>query len=216
MLIKESLGAEVTALTMGPPAAKEIIYEAFTLGVDKGVLLSDMAFAGADVLATSKALSECISLLGYDLIICGKQTTDGDTAQVGPAVAEYLNIPHVCFVKQVSGADNEAIRVLEDMTESVADLSIKYPCLITVEASANRPRLPSYVIKQKTKNNPIQTFSLQDLSDKDKSRYGMLGSPTSVERIFTPESNVSTEIMEGDADELSAAMLKRLKTLKFV
>ncbi len=216
MEIKEALGAEITALTMGPPSAKEILYEAFSLGVDEGILLSDFAFAGSDVLASSRALSQCIRLTDFDLILCGKQTTDGDTAQVGPAIAEFLNIPHVSWVKRICKLDEKGITLEQDLNESILSVSMNYPCLITVEASLNRPRLPSYLLKQKSKNRPIKTYSLQDLRDKDKNNYGMLGSPTSVERIFTPSSTTQTHLMEAEPEKMAESLKSKLIQLKFV
>ena len=110
--LREKVGGSVTVLTMGPPQAEEMMRDAYTMGADDAVILSDRKFAGADVLATSYALSQGITAIGdIDLIICGKQTTDGDTAQVGPAIAEHLGIPHAAWVSEIVDADSESIQV---------------------------------------------------------------------------------------------------------
>ena len=159
--IKENNGGTITVLTMGPPQAKEIIKEAYSMGVDNGVLLSDRKFAGADVLATSYTLSQGInSIEDFDLIICGKQTTDGDTAQVGPEMAEYLNIPHVANVKKIVEVKKDSIEVEMDMPDTVEILEIKLPALITVEKGIFQPRLPSYKKKVETKDRKIEVRSL--------------------------------------------------------
>ncbi|MBM6838681.1 electron transfer flavoprotein subunit beta/FixA family protein, partial [Clostridium saudiense] len=130
--IKENNGGTISVLTMGPPQAEEIIKEAYSMGVDNGVLLSDRKFAGADVLATSYTLSQGVKSIGdFDLIICGKQTTDGDTAQVGPEMAEYLNIPHVANVRKIIEVKKDCIEVEMDMPDTVEIVEIKLPALIT-------------------------------------------------------------------------------------
>lgn len=185
--IKEQLGGKIMALTMGPMTAKEIINEAFSLGVDEGYILSDRDFAGADVLATSYTLSQGIRAIGsYDLIICGKQTTDGDTSQVGPAIAEYLGIPHVSWVKKINNVTEIGLEVQQDLTDSVATIKLRYPCLITVETTVNQPRLPSYLLKKASADQKSTVFSRLELPETESPLYGQAGSSTSVECIFPP------------------------------
>ena len=132
--LREKVGGSVTVLTMGPPQAEEMMRDAYTMGADDAVILSDRKFAGADVLATSYALSQGITAIGdIDLIICGKQTTDGDTAQVGPAIAEHLGIPHAAWVSEIVDADSESIQVKQDLVSVSQTSKIPYPCLITVD-----------------------------------------------------------------------------------
>lgn len=132
--LREKLGGTVTVLTMGPPQAEEMMCDAYTMGADDAVILSDRKFAGADVLATSYALAQGITVLGgADLIICGRQTADGDTAQVGPAIAENLTLPHAAWVAEITGADESAIRVRQDLVSVSQESEIPYPCLITVD-----------------------------------------------------------------------------------
>ncbi|SCK03082.1 Electron transfer flavoprotein small subunit [uncultured Clostridium sp.] len=215
--IKENNGGSISVLTMGPPQAKEIIKEAYSMGVDNGVLLSDRKFAGADVLATSYTLSQGIKSIGnFDLIICGKQTTDGDTAQVGPEIAEYLNIPHVANVKKIVEVKKDSIELEMDMPDTVEIVEIKLPALITVEKGIFQPRLPSYKKKMDTKNRKIEVRSLNDFKDKNEMNYGLNGSPTQVERIFPPEVNDKREIWSGNSDELILKFEDTLKKLKFI
>ena len=132
--LREKVGGSVTVLPMGPPQAEEMMRDAYTMGADDAVILSDRKFAGADVLATSYALSQGITAIGdIDLIICGKQTTDGDTAQVGPAIAEHLGIPHAAWVSEIVDADSESIQVKQDLVSVSQTSKIPYPCLITVD-----------------------------------------------------------------------------------
>ena len=147
--IREKVGGTVTVLTMGPPQAEEMMRDAYTMGADNAVILSDRKFAGADVLATSYALAQGIQVIGgADLIICGRQTTDGDTAQVGPAIAEHLTIPHAAWVAEIVDVNEKAIQVRQDLV-SVSQISeIPYPCLLTIDKDTCVPRLPSYLLKK--------------------------------------------------------------------
>jgi electron transfer flavoprotein beta subunit len=215
--IKNERGGQIKVLTMGPPQAKEVISEAFMMGADEGAILSDRKFAGADVLATSYTLSQGVKKVGNaDLIICGKQTTDGDTAQVGPEMAEYLGIPHVANVLKILAISEESITVEMNMAETVEIQEIKFPCLITVEKDIYTPRLPSYKMKLETKDKVIKVYGLNDLDDKDEKNYGLNASPTQVERIFPPEVNDDKEMWEGDSEELSSKLAYKLKLMKFI
>ena len=216
--LKERLDGHVTVMTMGPPQAEAIIREAYMMGADDGCILTDRAFAGADVLATSHTLFQGIRTMerDFDLIICGKQTTDGDTAQVGPAIAEFLNIPHVTWVKAIRDVDRDRIIVEQDMGDYYGEVVLKYPCLITVDKDIYQPRLPSYKMKLKTQNRPIRSYGLRDLKEKDENGYGLSGSATQVERIFPPDENIDQEIWEGSSDKLSSQIFDMLKTEKFI
>jgi electron transfer flavoprotein beta subunit len=215
--IKEKLQSKITVITMGPPQASEIIKEAYMMGVDKGYLLTDKRFAGSDVLATSYTLSQGIEAIGeFDLIICGKQTTDGDTAQVGPSLAEFLQIPHVTWVTSIRNIDNSKIIVEQDMADSAEIVEITFPCLITVEKDIMQPRLPSYKRKLLTADWPVNVLTFDDLPDNDENKYGLLGSATSVERIFPPPIDRQQVIWEGNSNELSDKMFENLKKLKFI
>lgn len=215
--LKATQGGNVTVITMGPSQAKAIIKEAFMMGADSGYIVSDRRFAGADTLATSYTLAQGIKKIGkFDLIICGMQTTDGDTAQVGPAIAEILQLPHVAYVCKVEGANDQFLRVQKDMADSLERVEVGFPALITVTKAVNQPRLPSYKRKIETKDWEISTFTLDDFLDKKEDNYGLKGSPTQVERIFPPESNTEKTIWEGTGDDLSTLIYEKLKELKFI
>jgi electron transfer flavoprotein beta subunit len=215
--IKQEQGATVQAITMGPPQAAQVLREAYMMGVDEAVLLTDRKFAGADVLATSYALSQGIRQGGQpELIICGKMTTDGDTAQVGPEMAEFLGIPHVANVLRILEVGRDGITVEMDMAATVEVARIGYPCLITVEKGIFQPRLPSFRLKLQTRDRAVLNVSLQDLPDQDPANYGLNGSPTQVKRIFPPEVNTNHEMWSGEGEDLAERLGERLHQLKFV
>ena len=207
MKLKEQYGGRVSVITMGPPPAAAVIKEAFAMGADEGALLSDRAFGGADVLATSYTLAQGIKKMGkFDVIICGLQTTDGDTAQVGPEVSEALDIPCVCNVAKID----------MEMANEFEQLKVQFPCLITVKKDINQPRLPSYKLKKATEKKEIAVYGLKDMEDQDKKHYGLSGSATQVQRIFPPVSDKEQETWEGSGQELSDKLFDKLKQLKFI
>ena len=217
MRIKAATGAEVTVLTMGPPQCEKVVREAFMMGADRGVILSDRAFGGADVLMTSYTLAQGVKKTGpYDLIICGKQTTDGDTAQVGAEMAEWLGLPHVVNVKAIGEIADRSMSFTVDLPDYEIDERVPYPFLMTVEKGIFEPRLPSYRLKCSTADREITWLALGDLDDKDPKHYGLNGSPTQVKRIFPPESNVSHVTIEGDDREKAAKLAELLKERKFL
>lgn len=215
--IKEDKGAKVNVITMGPPQSEAVLREAFMMGADEAFLLTDRKFAGADVLATSYTLAQGVQKSGNpQLIICGKQTTDGDTAQVGPEMAEYMGIPHVANVKKILEVKESSIIVEMDMPTTLETVEIQYPCLITVEKGIFQPRLPSYKRKKETKNRGITSLTLKDLLDQDEKQYGSSGSPTQVERVFPPAVNTDKEVWNGAGNELGEKLFEKLAELKFI
>jgi electron transfer flavoprotein beta subunit len=215
--LKETNGAEICAITMGPPQAEEILREAYMMGVDRGVLLTDRSFAGADVLATSHAISQGLLAAGpFDLIICGKQTTDGDTAQVGPEIAEFMGIPHVADVRKISELSDVSLTIESDLPHRVEVSEVRLPCLITVEKDIYQPRLPSFLLKMKTRERPLTRLTMNEMTDRDPKHYGLNGSPTQVQRIFPPEVRDSHERWEGCTDELAKRLYEKLTELKAV
>lgn len=217
LTLREQVGGTVTVLTMGPAQAETMMRDAYTMGADDAVILSDRKFAGADVLSTSYVLSQGIQVLGgADLIICGRQTTDGDTAQVGPAIAEHLGIPHAAWVAEIEGADEEKIRIRQNLV-SVSQVSeIPYPCLITVDKDICVPRLPSYLLKRATADRPVRVLGFADMPDQDLSRYGLIGSPTSVERMFAPPEKEKQVYLQGDASEKTEQLFQILTSKKII
>lgn len=215
--IKEDKGAVLSVVSMGPPQASDVIKEAYMMGADDGLLLSDRKFAGADVLSTAYTISQGVAANGMpDLIICGKQTTDGDTAQVGPEMAEFLDIPHVANVVCVREVKKDAIVVDMDMPNSVETVEVAFPCLITVEKGIHQPRLPSFKLKMETKDRAVPILSLKDFTDQDTSRYGLKGSPTQVVRIFPPETDREKEAWQGTGPELAGKIHDKLIQEKFI
>jgi len=214
--LREKYGGSLSVLTMGPPQAATILYEAFAMGADKGGLITDRKFGGSDVLATSYTISQGIRKFGtFDIIICGLQTTDGDTAQVGPEVSEMLGIPCVCNVRTIDKVQDGYIIVNMEMSEDIEKLKIPFPCLITVQKDIYEPRLPSYKKQKATANREISRYSLSDMKDKNEKHYGLDGSPTCVQRIFPPTSNKVQEKWTGSSENLSAQIYDALKKMKF-
>jgi electron transfer flavoprotein beta subunit len=216
-LLRERYGGTVAALSMGPNQAMEVLYEALYMGADSGVLASDRRFAGADVLTTSYTLAQCVRKMGkYDLVICGKQTTAGDTGQVGPEMAEWLEIPHACNATAVdSFSEGEGAFIVKvNMDHSIHTVKLQAPCLITVDKDVNTPRLPSYLRKKRLGKAYISVWSMDDLPDQDESHYGLAGSPTQVERIFPPQVSDDRERFTGTGEELADRLYSLLREKK--
>lgn len=215
--IKEQNGAIVKTVSMGPFPAKAVLEESLWMGCDDGLLISDRKFGGADVVATAYTLSQGIKKLGdADLIICGKQTTDGDTAQVGAEMAEYLDIPHVAYVEKVLEVKENSIIVRASMDKTVETFEVKLPCLITVDKGHVTPRLPSYKRGKEFKDVEIPVVTFANLMDQDETHYGLKGSPTQVERIFPPERNTDKVVLTGTMPEQVDQLVEILKNKKFV
>lgn len=215
--LREQCGGSVKVVSMGPPQAEAVIREAFAMGADEGALVSDRKFAGSDVLATSYTLSQAVKKLGsFDIILCGKQTTDGDTAQVGPAMAEHLGISHMVNVSRIIEAGERSLTAECDMGDAVQTAEIGLPCLLTVEKDIFQPRLPSYRKKLGTKDREIRRIALNDLEDTNELNYGISGSPTQVEKIFPPKTGTDREMWTGDPEQLSRRMYEKLRQLKFI
>ena len=217
LTLAEQYGGSVRTLTMGPPQAKAVIQETVCMGAQGGTVLTDRKFAGADVLATAYTLSQGIRKCGeFDLILCGKQTTDGDTAQVGAEVAEYLGIPNVSNVLSVEDVKDGKIYVTANLDDRIVSLSVSMPCLISVDGDINTPRLPSYKIKKTLTEDSVKFLTFADFEDQNPDHYGLSGSATQVERIFPPEKVSQKQVLEGDADTQTAALMTLLQQQKMV
>jgi electron transfer flavoprotein beta subunit len=216
--IKEKYGGEITAISMGPPQAKEALQEVLAMGVDKGILLTDKAFAGADTLATSYTLGQCIKTIGkYDLVICGRQAIDGDTAQIGPQVAEFLNIPQITYVKniKISGKKLRAERAMEDGYEQ---LEAKLPVLLTVIKELNEPRYPSVlgIMDACVDNEDAITFwNAGDIQAKSEF-IGLQGSATWVTKTFSPDVSRAGKKLTGTPDEIAKQLIKELNSKNLI
>ncbi|MBP5209510.1 MAG: electron transfer flavoprotein subunit beta/FixA family protein, partial [Clostridia bacterium] len=197
--LKEKHGASVTVVTMGPPQAASVAEEALCMGVDGAYVLSDRKFAGADVLATGRTLARGLQIVAkregfshFDLILCGKQTTDGDTAQVGPEVAQQLGLPHVANLTRIREVTDARVTVDADMGEYEMTVALPLPALCTVDKDVNTPRLPSVRRRYERRDAGapgavILTFA--DYEGADEKESGLGGSPTRGERIFPPDVN---------------------------
>lgn len=215
--LREQYGGRVSVLTMGPPQAEAVLREAFAMGADAGALLTDPAFAGADVLATSCTLAQGIRKFGtFDLILCGLRTTDGGTAQVGPEVSEMLGIPCVCDVAAIGAAKNDAITVLMEMAEDMEEVCVSFPCLLAVQKDIMQPRLPSYKLEKETAGREITVFSRRELDDGSECCYGLSGSPTQVQRMFPPITERVQQTLVGTNAEMADQLYRILKKKKFM
>ena len=213
----ERYGGKVETLTMGPPQAKGIIIEAICMGAQGGTVLSDRKFAGADVLATAYTISQGIKKAGeYDLVICGKQTTDGDTAQVGAEVAEFLGLPNAANVLSVEKIEDGKVYFTASLDEKIAKMSMKMPCLISVDGDINSPRLPSYKVKQAVTDDMVKFLSFNDFEDKNSENYGLSGSATQVERIFPPEKNTEKSTFNGSPERQAESLFSLISARKLI
>ncbi len=210
--IKDEGGAHVTALTMGPPQAEHALREAIAMGVDDAVLLTDRAFAGSDTWATSCTLSSAIRETGFEIVLCGKQAIDGDTAQVGPGIAEFLHIPHISYVSTVRELTEEKIVVNRLMDDGYDVVEAELPVLLTVVKELNEPRLPSLKGKMRAKKAEIRRLTREDLNLPD-SDVGLPGSPTQVSNIFAPESVLERKTIGGTPEEQVEELIKLLKKI---
>ena len=183
----EKMGGEVLALTMGPAKAESALKEAIAMGCDGGILVSDRSFGGADTWATSYVLSESIKKAGnFDLIICGERATDGDTGQVGPGIASFLDLPVATYVSKIEKV-TESHCIVQRMTEDGYEvLELELPAVLTVVKEVSNPRLPTLRGKLKSKNIEIPVYSTENLV-LDNSKLGLNGSPTRVCKIFRPK-----------------------------
>jgi electron transfer flavoprotein beta subunit len=208
--LKEQYGGKVTAISMGPPQAEAALRETISLGADEAILLSDRAFAGSDTWATSYVLSRAISKIAdYDVIICGRQTLDGDTGQVGPGLSEMLGIPFVAYVSKIEEIEEGYIKVQRMVEEGYEVIEMALPAVITVVKEINVPRLPSLRGSMKAKTAQIPVWTAGDI-EVDANKAGMSGSPTRVVRIFFPQRTHKSEMLRGTLEEQVEQLAEKL------
>ncbi|MDD5594714.1 MAG: electron transfer flavoprotein subunit beta/FixA family protein [Candidatus Omnitrophica bacterium] len=209
--LKEKFGGKVTAVSMGPPQADAALREAISLGADEGVLVCDRAFAGSDTWATSYTLSQAIKKVGaFDLIICGKQASDGDTAQVGPGISTHLDIPQVTYVKKIEEAKDNSLRVERMLEEGFEIIETPLPALLTVVKEINEPRLPSLKGLMRAKSAKITLLTQKELN-LDSQSIGLCGSPTQVVKIFTPAQRTGGQMLKGEIPEIAQELVNLIK-----
>lgn len=210
--IREETGGTVTALTMGPPQADVALREALAMGADDAVLVTDRAFGGADTWATSSTLAAALKKIGFDLIITGRQAIDGDTAQVGPQIAEHLGIPHVSYAEKVTAKDTHTLTVTRQFEDRLHILEVHTPCLITALAELAEPRYMSVSgVLDAYREKEVRVIGLAELEGViDKANIGLAGSPTRVVKSFTKQPKGAGEKLEVDADEAVRAIMDKL------
>lgn len=209
--LKEKFGGKVTVITMGPPQAEAVLREAISVGIDEGILLSDRAFAGSDTWATSYALSAAIKKIGaFDLIVCGKQASDGDTAQVGPGISAHLDVPQVTYVKKIEEVKDKFMRVERMTEEGFEIIEVPLPALITVVKEINTPRLPSLKGMMRAKQAKIIHWKASDI-EVEADCVGLVGSPTQVVKIFTPAPRVGGQMLKGETQEIVEKLVELLR-----
>jgi electron transfer flavoprotein beta subunit len=214
--LKERYGGKVTVLSMGPPDAATMLKEAISLGADEPVLLSDREFAGSDTLATSYTLSQAVRKIGpYDLVICGRQTLDGDTGQVGPELAQMLEAPFTAYVSKIEEIANGKMRVQRMVDEGHESIEIELPAVITVTKEINVPRLPSFRGLVKARSAQIPTWTAADIQA-DKASTGRAGSATVVVKTFVPQRVRTGQVISGTAEEQVTALLIKLKETRVI
>ena len=212
--IKEQCGGVIHVFKMGPDKAEMVLREAFAMGADEGYLICDKAFAGADVLATSYTLTQAIkSVDDYDMILCGRQTTDGDTAQVSGAIAEWLQIPRVNWVTGIEVKDSERLKVEYCMEHRMVTASVMFPCLLSVERNCFPPRMPSLKLKISGRKKTIHRITLNDLNDQNPEHYGLKGSATRVKRIYPPERTSKQELVYMEKEKAAVYIADILKEI---
>jgi len=209
--LKERFGGKVTVITMGPPQAESALREAISMGADEAVLICDRAFAGSDTWATSFTLASAIKKIGdYNLIICGKQASDGDTAQVGPGISVHLDIPQVTYVKKIEEITDKKARVERMTEEGYEVIEAPLPLLISVVKEINEPRIPSLRGMMKAKKAEIKSLGTKDIAV-DSEQVGLKGSPTQVVKIFTPVPRKGGQILQGDTADVVNKLADLLK-----
>ncbi|MDY6863460.1 MAG: electron transfer flavoprotein subunit beta/FixA family protein [Thermodesulfobacteriota bacterium] len=214
--IKEKIDAKVTILTMGPPQAEEALRKCLSMGADEAVLLTDRAFAGGDTLATGYTLSMAIKKIGkFDLIFCGQQATDGDTAQVGPSIAENLHIPQITYINKLE-IQKKKIVAHREIEGGIEVVECRMPALLTAVKGLNEPRIPKYKGIMQALKKEIIIWKASDL-DLEGDRIGLGGSPTNVVKVFSPETRAGGQKFEGlSYDDAAKKILEILKEEKAI
>lgn len=212
--IKETTGAKVTVVSMGLPMAKAALREALCMGADEAILLTDRALGGADTLATSKALSGVISKLNADIVFAGRQAIDGDTAQVGPEIAEHLNIPQVTYVQDVK-VEGETLIVNRALEDGHQVIEVKTPCLLTAIEELNRPRYMQISRIFETSDDEIKVMGASDI-DVSVEELGLKGSPTKVKKSMTKEVKGQGELVKQEPKDAVTYVLGKLKEKHYI
>lgn len=209
--IRERFSGKVTAISMGPPQAREALEEAFAMGVDDAVLICDRAFAGADTLATAYPLAGAIKKLGkFDLVLCGNETVDGATGQVGPQLAELLDIPHVTYVKNIEFVEGESLIATRAIERGYLKVKVRLPALLAVVREINQFRLPTCLAIIEATKRESKTWTNKDIGASQE-KIGLEGSPTRVTGGFELESKRKREILQGSPEAMAKEAARKLR-----
>ena len=212
--IKDETGAEVTVLTMGLPKAEEVLREAMAMGADNGILVTDRVLGGADTWATSTTIAGALRNIDYDLIITGRQAIDGDTAQVGPQIAEHLGIPQVSYVEKMDVEGEDTLVVQRQFEDRHQIIEVKTPCLLTALAELADPRYMSvHGVFDAYREKEVKVWGLEDIKDTvNEGNIGLKGSPTRVKKSFTKQAKGAGTILNDlSDDEAVAAIVEKLQ-----
>jgi electron transfer flavoprotein beta subunit len=213
--IRERLGGRIRTISMAPPFAAEVLRETLAWGADEALLLTDRAFAGADTLATAYVLATGIRRWGMpDLVLCGAESVDGSTGQVGPQLAYFLGFAHLTYVRRLEEVTPERIVAHWWLEGGYARVEVRLPAVLTVTREANRPRGMSLMGVVQARNRPLHVWTAAELApDLELSACGLAGSPTQMGEIWMPQSGRRQERLVGDAQEVVQALLERLRAL---
>jgi len=214
--LKEQYGGKVTVISMGPPQVESALKDAVAMGADEVILLTDKFFAGADTWATSYSLSQAIlKIKDFDLILCGKEATDGDTGQVGPGIAEFLGIPVVTYIRKIIGVENNKLIVEREFEDGYEEIETPLPSLITVMKQLNTPRLPSLKGKMRAKSMTMTQWNAEAIGA-EAAKIGLKGSPTRVVKIFNPPVRTDKQVLDGEPDVIAKTVIGKLKETKVI
>lgn len=212
--LKDATGAHITVVSMGPPQADDVLREALAMGADEAILVTDRAFGGADTWATSTTIAAAVKMLDYDLIITGRQAIDGDTAQVGPQIAEHLNIPNISYAEDIK-VEGDAVIVKRQYEDRYHTIKVQMPCLVTALGEMNTPRYmtPGGVFDA-YRTDEVKVWTLENI-EVDKSNIGLKGSPTRVFKSFPKALKAAGTVVQLDPQESADFLLEKLKE-KFI
>jgi len=214
--IKDRLGADkvkVTVITMGPPQAEIALREAYAMGADEVILLTDRAFAGSDTWATSSAVAGALKKLDYDLIIAGRQAIDGDTAQVGPQIAEHLHLPSISYVEEIKEVTEDHVVIRRQFEDRYHIIEVNMPCVITALSESTKPRYMTISGIFDAYQKEIKIWNLETIKDKiDIANIGLKGSPTKVKKSYPKQGKAAGVLLKDlTADEAAQAIVSKLK-----
>ena len=212
--LKDATGAHITVVSMGPPRADDVLREALAMGADEAILVTDRAFGGADTWATSTTIAAAVKMLDYDLIITGRQAIDGDTAQVGPQIAEHLNIPNVSYAEDIK-VEGDSVIVKRQYEDRYHTIKVQMPCLVTALGEMNTPRyMTPGGIFDAYRTDEVKVWTLENI-DVDTSNIGLKGSPTRVFKSFPKALKPAGTVVQLDPQESADFLLEKLKE-KFI